>query len=136
MPARLAIAALIVALSGCKSPPSRDGPCDAPAMANLRKVLAKLKPSDRALITTVGMGEACEVIFPSEIQRAIKALATFSMADRATLIVSALKESPTFAKAGCADFENALQAALKTEPGDRSAALYAGCHYERFELLS
>lgn len=126
----------VFALCACKSTPTLDGPCDSKQMTMLRNALANVNDEDRALITTMGLGEACESKLPGGVVEGIKAVGSVNTADRATIIAGVLSENASFANLGCADWEKNSTAAIKLEPARRSAALYASCKYDRFDLLT
>lgn len=128
--------ALLVCAAACKSTPTLDGPCDSKQMAQLRKAVAGANPADRALIALTGLSEACEAKLPSGIVETIKALGDMSPADRATVIAAGLADNTRFADRACPDWEKTSSAALQLGRSKRSAALYAACHYERFDLLT
>lgn len=126
----------VFALSACKSTPTLDGPCDSKQMTMLRNALANVNDEDRALITTMGLGEACESKLPGGVVEGIKAVGSVNPADRATIIAGVLSENPSFANLGCPEWEKNSTAAIKLEPAKRSAALYTNCKYDRFDLLT
>ena len=133
---RSLLLASFLVISACKATPTLDGPCDSKQLAMLRNAVANVNDADRALITTVGLGEACESKLPVGIIEAIKAVGSSNPADRATIIAASLSENASFANLGCPDWEKHSEAIVKLEPAKRSAALYSACKYERFDLLT
>lgn len=132
----LRVALCVVALCSCKSKPTLDGPCDSTEMAGLRGVLSTVEPDNRATITTIGLGEACQGKLPSEIADGIETLSSANPEDRATLIASFLYEELSFAKRGCPDWEKTAAGIAATEVSKRPAYVYSVCKYERFDLLT
>ena len=130
--------ALVIALavSGCKSKPTLDGPCDSKEMEMLRSASKSVNSEDRATITTAGLAEACEIKLPSGVAEGMKALGSVSPADRATIIAGVLAENMSFTKLACPDFEALAKSVASLEPAKKSDFLYTGCKYERFDLLS
>lgn len=126
----------LVAMSGCKSTPTLDGPCDGKQLAQLRGATAAMNPEDAAVLTTVALGEACEAKLPGGIAEGIKAVGHVDPADRATLIAGLLGENSGFANLACPDWEKNSSAAIALEARKRHAALYANCKYDRFDLLT
>ncbi|MGV3624612.1 MAG: hypothetical protein ACO1OB_27580 [Archangium sp.] len=129
-------AVVVVSLFSCKSKPTLDGPCDPVEMEGLRGALRTVEPTQRAALTTTGIGEACEAKLPAKVVEGIKVLNEASVADRATLIASVLTESAGFTRLACADWENIVSSGGAVERSKRAAVIYEGCDYKRFDVLT
>ena len=124
-----------IRISSCKSKPTLDGPCDPEQLKGLRNALDNVAESDRGLISTIGLGEACERKLPGGVAEGIKALGSASTADRATIIAGVLAENMRFTRLACPEWES-LMKQIASVNLKKSEFLYSGCKYERFDLLT
>ncbi len=127
---------LVGSLSGCKTEPTLDGPCDSAQMKNVRDAVAGADASSRAMLVAAGLGEACQSKLPSGIGETLRKINTFNTADRATLFAGALEENSRFANAACPNWQDTAAKALQNAPPKRAAALYQGCGYARLDVLT
>jgi hypothetical protein len=135
MTLRLALFA-VLAVSACKSKPTLDGPCDPKEMEGLRGALANVNEADRAMITTIGLGEACERKLPGGVAEGIKAVGSVSPADRATIIAGVLSENMSFTTLACPGWEKVASEVAAVAPAQKGSFVFEDCKYARFELLT
>ena len=132
---RLALVA-VLAVSGCKSKPTLDGPCDPEGMQMYRNASKNVADEDRATITVAALSEACAAKLPGGIVKGMEAVTHASTADRATIIAGVFAENLSFVKLACPEWEKLAPQIASIEPAKKSEFLYSGCKYERFGLLT